>query len=82
MTSARVFIHPRCLAGQAQVALEAGLTIRGVALDTVCIGPPTPHGNFELMRLVGKRDGGVELERMDGTRFFHKTKCAVEPEVA
>lgn len=80
--TARVFVHPRCLSGPAQCALEAGLMAGGVSLDDLCIGPATAHNHFEIVKVAAREGARLELERMDGTRFTHIERSGVAPEAA
>lgn len=70
--SARVLIHPRCLAGPARGALESCLQERGFDISQVAIGPE--HGKkktCDLVRMIERTDTEITLERFDGVRFTH-----------
>lgn len=73
MTYARIWIHPRCVAGPALGALAAYLQICGYDMDKIMIGPEDRRGFCELVRFIAPFDNGdIMYERMDGTRFRHK----------
>lgn len=67
--SARVFVHPRCLAGPAMGALQAMLEERGLDPAVVMIGPPSPKGHCELVRQTARAGNRLTLERFDRTQF-------------
>ena len=69
-TTARVFIHPRCLQGPSSGALISCLQERGYDVNTMSIGPMDQRGYCELVRLRGTDpDGLMHLERMNGDGF-------------
>ena len=71
--AARIFIHPRCVAGPASGALSAHLQEKGYDLDKVSIGPVSKRGHAELVRVHdADPNGTLNLERMDGTRFTYR----------
>lgn len=81
--SARVFVHPRCCAPPASVVFESTLLQHGFDLKRVMVGPRTPGGNRELVRLVEEEGVKQVFERMDGTRFTHRMgQIQNAPEVA
>ena len=76
--TARVFIHPRCFDGPAQCALESALIERGFDLTSMCVGPPTKGCHRELVTLIERNETTMTLERMDGSRFVHVIRAALE----
>ena len=75
-TSARVFIHPRCWSSVAYGAFQATLEERNFDINKIMIGPEDKRKRRELVRYIGQlpeHPGMVTFERMDGTRFDHKT---------
>lgn len=81
--SARIFVHPRCMNGPAFGSLVAALDAVGMDTSNVNIGPENKRGHRELVRLVAAHDNGGMYERMDGTRFLHRTgSLAPEPTAA
>jgi len=70
--SARVFVHPRCFEGPANGALVSTLQERGRDMSQIFIGPPSPKGHCELVKVVGSRDKWSIMERMDGVQFLHQ----------
>lgn len=83
MTSARIFVHPRCFSGPANGALVAGLETRGFNCEGLAIGPLGLHNRREMLRIIEVKDATTTYERMDGTRFDHRMgQPAPEPEFA
>lgn len=71
--SARVFVHPRCLAGPASGALTACLQEHGYDINKITIGPTNKKGHCELVRLLQVDPNGLlHLERMNGDRFDYQ----------
>lgn len=72
--SARIFVHPRCHEGPAVGALDTTLVAAGINTDGLGVGPADHRGRRELVRTIGPNpQGGVVLERMDGSRYTHRT---------
>jgi len=70
--SARVFVHPKYREGPAVGALEVGLEKAGLDCSNMGVSPSDARGRFELVRTIGhSQEGGVILERMDGTQYTH-----------
>jgi hypothetical protein len=81
--TARVLIHPRCLEGPARGALESHLQDRGFDIAATAIGPPSAKGHCDLVRLIGRSETELVLERMDGVLFKHPVAGVLpEPEAA
>lgn len=77
--SARVYVHPRMCDVQAVAygAFLAMLQEQGFDLDTMCIGPASPRGFRQLMRIIGEKEPGVmTYERMDGSRMDYDTRLS------
>lgn len=74
MTSARIFVHPRCFSGPASGALQAYLQEQGWDTENILIGPPSPRKHCELVRQISEVEGVTIYERMDGTRFTRVTE--------
>ncbi len=70
--SARVYVHPRCLAGPCFGVLQMNLEERGFDMARTLIGPPSAKGYCEVVRFVSEREGHMTMERLDGTQFEHK----------
>ncbi len=75
--SARIFVHPACVAvGPRQDAMQDALARAGYPFEgdaALRIGPPSKKGYRELVTRVEVLPMGTEvLERMDGTRFEYK----------
>jgi hypothetical protein len=89
MTSARVFIHPRCWPNEngadnsPHEALADALE-KVMNLDHILIGPLDSRRRRELVRFIHDQDATTTYERMDGTRFQHRMgqDVTIEPEVA
>lgn len=70
--SARVFVHPRYHTGVAVGAFSAGLEATGINMDGLSVSPRDARGRAELVRNRGFTvDGGLLLERLDGTSYIH-----------
>ena len=83
MTGARIFIHPRCLAGPASGALTADLQGRGYDLNKITIGPASKKGHCELVRLLQVDPSGLlHLERMNGEKFDYQPVQPLSPVAA
>lgn len=80
--NARVIIHPRCLTGPAAGALEAVLQAKGFQPGELAIGPPSTKGHCDLVRLIGRQEHVLTLERMDGHRFEYHERAPTTPEAA
>ena len=72
MTSARVYVHPRCLQGPAFGALQASLEERGYDMTTTLVGPPSAKGHCELVRFVKQEGDVMTMTRMDGATFIYR----------
>lgn len=80
---ARIFVHPRCLAGPASGALTAVLQEHGYDINKMSVGPGSKQGHHELVRLhTTDPDGTLNLERMDGVKFTYKPLGPFLPSVA
>ena len=79
--SARIFVHPRCIPyAPAQGAMLAALEQAGITADTHMIGPPSPKGHREMVRLIcGDVQGFATYERCDGSRFTYNASPRPEP---
>jgi len=83
MKSARIIIHPRCVAGPAAGALAAYLQGQGYDVNKVVAGPPNARGRCELVRILEEGTEGLRIARFDGTEYFHKIgNPAPAPEAA
>ena len=70
MTSARVFVHPRCTSGPALGAMQQRLEADGVNMTNMVIFQHAHPARFELVRTVETVDRVVTYERLDGFRFL------------
>lgn len=69
MTSARIFIHPRCMSGVASAALAACMQEHGYDLSKIAV---LPSGKVsEFARIISVEGDIMNCERLDGTRFSH-----------
>lgn len=72
MTSARLYVHPRCLQGPALGALQAVLEAHGYDMTRTLIGPPSAKGHCEVVRFVSQTGDDMVMQRLDGTQFNHR----------
>lgn len=70
--SARVIVHPRCVAGPGAGALAAHLQGQGYDINRIVVGPMNKHGRCELVRIIDETPDSLILERLDGSRYLHK----------
>lgn len=81
--SARILLHPRCHEGVPLQVLIRTLESHGMNCEKLSVGPSNARGYRELVRVLETRDAASHLERMDGSRYWHRMGCpAPEPEVA
>ncbi len=72
MSSARIYIHPRCLHGPAWGAFQATLEERGYDFTKTLVGPASAKGHCELVRFVDQVGDVMTMEKMNGERFEHR----------
>lgn len=86
MTSARIFVHPRCIGGPASGAMQAALEAGGTDMTNLVIFQHPHPKRYELVKVVEKGQIITTYERMNGEQFKWNGVAQLphipEPEVA